>query len=347
MTRTWYRSRDLPVADALDPDSARDFVNSLINAGRLPSRSNFGAADPLPEQHSQGYSYTNPNSFFENPSRNRFPGTTRLPRLDNTPSQIPRSAFANGLRLDSFPRGDYERTVRGRNSSQWISDSGEVRGRSVPDFNEEPYSIASLFDETPPENQAPPSAEPTSRDSRRTPTGRPMAAALGAAAIQGGSNLLGSVTGGIFGLLGARERNAAVAELAARDREFKERQALQSQSFTRDLREDQYSHVSQQSAQEYNQQLGLESNRNDLQRNMFDYQLAQKQEALKQAGLPAYLAQMPGTMPEPRVSQRMVGGRLYTSQLAGDPTTSSWNSSPTQQLMGWGKLPSQYSSLMS
>jgi len=88
----------------------------------------------------------------------------------------------------------------------------------------------------------------------------------------------------------------------------------------------------QQASQEFQRQ-NYDRNRNFATSN------------LNAAGLPSYLATMPGAINlMPRTSQRLPGGRLYTGAMAGDPTLVNFTGDTLQQNLGWGQLPSIYSS---
>jgi hypothetical protein len=139
-----------------------------------------------------------------------------------------------------------------------------------------------------------------------------------AAGISAGGSLLGSTMGGMFGMIGQGMRNSFEDEQGRKKREWDTLNREDQQAF----------------------QLELDKTRMSQAQEMYKFELGSKEQALAQAGLPAYLAQMPGAMSAiPRVSQRLPGGRLYTSQLAGDPTSSRFMGTPIQASMGWGKLP--------
>lgn len=190
--------------------------------------------------------------------------------------------------------------------------------------------------------------EPTSEPSNPLPTtvdppkGRTMAAAAAGAAIKAGGDVMGSTVSGLFGLLGQRERNSAMAEMAQLEREFKTRQSDLARSYGLDMQNNAFRNQHETIQQNFVNQKDLEQTRFSNTNALTQSDIAQKTQALRAAGLPDYLAVMPGLPAGPRVSQRTTGGRLYTSQLPGDPRTTPFTGSGIQQSMGWGALPSNY-----
>lgn len=154
-----------------------------------------------------------------------------------------------------------------------------------------------------------------------------MAAAAG---LQAGGQVLGQTMGGMFGMISQGMKNRFEGEQKDKDRTWNNLDREDKQSFQQEMIK-----------MALQNQMSLDQNRMSQAQSMYQFELGSKQEALKQAGLPAYLAQMPGAMSAiPRMSQRLPGGRLYTSQIAGDPTTSQFMGTPIQASLGWGKLPS-------
>lgn len=136
-----------------------------------------------------------------------------------------------------------------------------------------------------------------------------------AAGISAGGNLLGQIAGGGFGLIGESIRNAH------------QRDNMKLQ------------HTIQEELDK--ERFEIEKQRMDIMAGQANSEILRKQNDLATAGLPSYLATMgSGALSYlPRQSQRLPGGRLYTSQLPGDPTTSPWQNTPIQTSLGWGKLP--------
>ncbi len=167
-----------------------------------------------------------------------------------------------------------------------------------------------------------------------------MAAAAAGAAIQAGGNVIGSTVSGLFGMLSQRDRIAAEAQMATLEREFRAKQTELAQSYGAKMQQNSFQNQSSLSDQVYKQNLGLSNNAFTQTQTMYNTELNNKREALRQAGLPDYLATMPVTAMPPRMSQRGVGGQLYTSMLPGDPRTSPYINSPVQHQLGWGRLPS-------
>jgi len=95
----------------------------------------------------------------------------------------------------------------------------------------------------------------------------------------------------------------------------------------------------QLSTQAYNQSIGLQTNATTQAENLYTFQTGTTANALTKAGLPSYLAYMPGAMSlQPHTTQAH-GVYGYTSKLPGDPTTSPFTGSTTQSALGWGKFP--------
>lgn len=154
----------------------------------------------------------------------------------------------------------------------------------------------------------------------------PMA---GAALASAGGNVLSSTLGGMFGLIGRGMQNSFEADQQKKKFEFENANREDVQQWDNSDREDKQAF-----------QLQLDFERMKQAQQMYAWQNQQRADALAQAGLPAYLAQMPGLMNAgPRMSQRLPGGGLYTSQLPGDPRTSQWSNNPIQASMGWGAVP--------
>lgn len=97
----------------------------------------------------------------------------------------------------------------------------------------------------------------------------------------------------------------------------------------------------QMSAQEYNQQLGLQNNATSNAENLYTFQTTQTSNALNEAGLPTYLAYLPGAMSiQPKTSQLSASGNYaYTSKIPGNPQTSAFADTTTSNALGWGKFP--------
>lgn len=201
---------------------------------------------------------------------------------------------------------------------------------SPQDFNVNPYSLSDLFDERPTsailrdfrEETAGLAGRALPDVSRLLPRNnqdsRMASAALGAAAISGGSNIIGSTVGGLFGLLGQKDRLRVQLEQQRND-----------QNFQRQMAE-----VMLQNSMAMSR-LGVAN-----QKELYTFDNQMKVNALSKAGLPDYLAAMPGQVAAmPLMSQRMPGGRMYTSRLMGDPRTTPFMGNEIQSNMGWGKLP--------
>lgn len=76
-----------------------------------------------------------------------------------------------------------------------------------------------------------------------------------------------------------------------------------------------------------------------LQRENFDYMTGKATSALATAGLPSWLAFMPGASSFPKSSQAVSGNNFYSSSLPGNSSQLLWTGSSSQLAFGTGDIP--------
>jgi len=106
------------------------------------------------------------------------------------------------------------------------------------------------------------------------------------------------------------------------------------------MQANQYKYDSQLSAQSYQQTLGEQNNQYNNLMKGYNTVMSNETNALSQAGLPSYLAYTPGALAvQPKTTQLGPGLTSYTSKIPGDPTTSAYTGTTTQNALGWGTFP--------
>jgi len=170
-----------------------------------------------------------------------------------------------------------------------------------------------------------------------------------ASAAAGALGSMGSATiSGMFGLINQSAANAAQRERQEEQnkwqsgennaqRTFIGDQAGLKRTFLGDQAQKNYLFQKEFEKQKADEIMSLYNTQFNDQKNLFDYRLGQQQAALRSAGLPEYLAQMPEMMQYmPRQAQLIQGGRRVVSALPGNPRSTAYNSSPLQSALGWG-----------
>lgn len=135
--------------------------------------------------------------------------------------------------------------------------------------------------------------------------------------------------------------DSAMEGMQSSRQDYESQMTLMRQSYGATMQANSFAHQNQLSAQNYEQQLGLEDNRFDNTMSMYNSLMSQKVNAVTQAGLPSYVAYMPGMAAfQPRTTQMGPGKMTYTSQLPGNPTTTPYTGAAPQAALGWGEMPS-------
>jgi len=132
-------------------------------------------------------------------------------------------------------------------------------------------------------------------------------------------------------VLGDRESNKETEE------KIQNEDAMQQASFANDTAQAnaKFEHTSALSQQRTSEIGGLMGEHFAALAHMSDQYFSAETAALAAAGLPSYLAFIPGAMAyEPRTTQMTNAGWGYTSMLPGNPASSPWEPNP----FGWGNI---------
>ena len=92
-------------------------------------------------------------------------------------------------------------------------------------------------------------------------------------------------------------------------------------------------------AQSFSQQSKLMSQSLAEQESYYTFVMGNETQALQQAGLPSYLAYMPGgTKSQPPMTQFTPSGTTYTARISGNPTMQSYTGTSQQVAAGYGNV---------
>lgn len=154
-------------------------------------------------------------------------------------------------------------------------------------------------------------------------------------------NVAGSTISGAMGLGAASMRDSTEKQMQASRQTFTTSNEAQMQSYFVTNQAQTQTNLLQSQNNMTSNQIALQNNSYNNWLQQYDTVTGNETAALAQAGLPSYLAYLPGGSAlavQPRTTQLTPGGTTYTAKLPGNPSSVPYNGSVTQVKAGYGAM---------
>jgi len=215
-----------------------------------------------------------------------------------------------------------------------FSSNADELSRAVDNSTHNPILPKEKLESKPPSTAKSSSAKSTNNDSNSALT----AGIVGGQAVSSAFNMTSNLVG---------QSMKDQTDLAMNSANHAQRTAEQvsNQGFQQSMLAQQFSDTSALSNQNFNQNIALQNNQSSNAMTNYQTVLSGKESAMTAAGLPSYMAYSGGMgggapMPTPHTTQMLNGKNTYTSVLPGNPQSSAFVPTGTQQMMGWGNIQS-------